>query len=296
MSNTLANKIGNFLPKSIFNFFQPKYHLLREIFKLYKTGGKLGYDKEVGSWFASYPFSGSQMKISIRSYRELRRLIQFGEKQKDTIFSWLQNLKNVKCFYDIGSANGLEGFLFNHLYDSKVCFIEPGTPNIESIMKTTFLLGKSGSNINHIEIIHAGCDFESHYDKLYMLCPPKAGETHISFSEPSSYERRGRIYNNIVSQWIYGISIDDMWLKLNLEAPSHIKIDVDGFENRVMKGAKKTLKDKLVESWAIEITGEENMSYIQKLMKDNDYQEISRSEIYPGEKARTFDVIFEKIK
>ena len=54
----------------------------------------------------------------------------------------------------------------------------------------------------------------------------------------------------------------------------------------------KTIKGKHVESWAIEITGDENLKYIDDIMLENGYVEIDRWEHYPGLPARTFDVIY----
>ena len=42
--------------------------------------------------------------------------------------------------------------------------------------------------------------------------------------------------------------------KFNFKAPSHIKLDVDGFEEKIINGGKETLKNPDLKSILIEIT------------------------------------------
>jgi FkbM family methyltransferase len=56
---------------------------------------------------------------------------------------------------------------------------------------------------------------------------------------------------------VLGFSLDDMFEKCMLkEKPSLIKIDVDGIEHLILKGATKTLKSKELKSLFIEVNDE----------------------------------------
>ncbi|MCB9990605.1 MAG: FkbM family methyltransferase [Rhodospirillales bacterium] len=293
---TLAHKTGQLLPAGLRAYLQPKYHWVREYFRLKKAGGRACFDKELSSWVAERPFAGRKngMPVIVRSYKEFRRIVQFGGNKADIVHKWIHAIDDCDVFYDIGAANGLEGFLCRYLHGSKVCFVEPFTASIETIMRNVYFLAKRGSDPKDFEVVHAGCDTDSHFDRAYMLCVPKAGETQISFSDPDAYERRGRTFSPVVTQWIAGVSIDDLHYKYGIAAPTHIKIDVDGYEDKVIVGAKRTISSGIVKSWAIEITGEKNMTAIISAMKEGGYVEIDRWEHYPGLEARTFDVIFTK--
>lgn len=283
----LPQILARLLPQSIREW-------VRVFYLLKKVGGRLRWNGEVAAWVIDRPVgpSSKPMSVVIRSFKEFRRIVQFGSNKEDIVYTWLHAIKDCKTFYDIGSANGLEGFLCHHLHGSKTCFVEPFTASIETIMRNVYLVSKQGADPSLFEVVHAGCDKESHYDKAYMLCVPKAGETQISFSDPASYERRGRVFAPVTTQWVFGVSIDDLHTTYKIDFPSHIKIDVDGFEHRVIEGATKTLESGRVESWAIEITGDENLAYIDQAMKKYGYVEIARWEHYPGLPARTFDIIY----
>lgn len=289
-----TQKISRALPKWITE--SQIYNWARLLILLrFRHGGTLVWNREVSSWVATRTFGGKEgMSVVIRSFKELRRIIQFGRNKNDIVYRWLHIIKDCKYFYDIGAANGLEGFLCHNLHGSKICFVEPYTPSIETIMRNVFVLAKRGLDPKTFEIVHAGCGKTSHYDKAYMLCIPKAGETRISFSDPDGYERRGQTFSPVVTQWVYGVSVDDLNSKYGVGLPTHVKIDVDGFENRVIEGAEKLIESGHVESWAIEITGEKNLAEIDGVMRKYGYVEVDRWEHYPGLPARTFDVIYSK--
>jgi FkbM family methyltransferase len=284
---TIPQKLAKLLPPFIREW-------VRIFYLLHGLKAKLRWDGDISAWIVHRPFSNpdKKMPVVVRSFKEFRRIAQFGKNQEDIVYRWLHAIKDCKVFYDIGAANGLEGFLCHHLHDSKVCFVEPFTASIETIMRNVYVLAKRDGSHDKFEVVHAGANDQSYYDRAFMLCPPKAGETQISFSDPNSYERRGRVFNPVTSQWVFGISIDEMHMKYKMDVPTHVKIDVDGFEHRVINGAINTIKSQDVISWAIEITGEENLTHIDKIMTDNGYEEIARWEHYPGLPARTFDIIY----
>ena len=79
---------------------------------------------------------------------------------------------------------------------------------------------------------------------------------------------------------------------LQLPQPTHVKIDVDGFESHVMVGAKRLLAERQVRSWAIELNGLENRESITALMRDAGYEVVAEWEHYPGFEHYSGDAIF----
>jgi hypothetical protein len=116
-----------------------------------------------------------------------------------------------------------------------------------------------------------------------------------TFQDPSAYlhyagdDRRQKA---ILSQWVKGVTLDGLSAIHGLPEPSHVKIDVDGFEARVMAGAEGLLRGGRVESWAIEMNGSENLASIDSRMKTAGYVEAARFEHYPGLTPSTIDVIY----
>ena len=73
-------------------------------------------------------------------------------------------------------------------------------------------------------------------------------------------------------QGIFSTTIDDICSKWNIPIPSHIKIDVDGIEHKIISQSIKTLSSPEVKSVLIEIN--ENRTEdkdIIKTMKDNKF-------------------------
>jgi len=290
---TLASLIGYFLPSPIRRFLRPYWHKVRDytLFKI-KLKGRLHFDNRIGDWVATRKFYNKPLSVPVRSYRQFRRYYQFGKHgKKDVVYTWMNVIDDCSVLYDIGSSNGLEGFLVNHLWNSKIVFVEPFTPSVETILKTVVLQGVSKRD--SFELLQAGCDSEMGHRKLYMHHGPIPGVNRNSVGKPEDYDRGGRQDQPILChQWIMSVSLDGMYWDLGLPKPSHIKIDVDGFENHVLEGAKRLLENRCVSSWAIELNGKENQKSITSVMKSAGYELIAEWEHYPGYKHYSGDAIF----
>jgi len=87
---------------------------------------------------------------------------------------------------------------------------------------------------------------------------------YISNSELSSalnnfgkaIDVQGNSFEPSLRQSMIGYSIDDLVQLFNPPFPNHIKIDVDGNENLILKGASLTLKDNRVKSVLVELNSE----------------------------------------
>lgn len=269
---TIPNKLSLILPKLLKKKLRQPWHNIELFIFFFKSGGRFFYNSEVGNICASKSFPGSKNKNKIpvvtRSSREMKRWMVFGRDGEDKLYKWLLNLHSCKTLWDIGSANGLEGFMVNFLHGSKVVFVEPFTPSIESILKTKFLIeSRLLKNIN-AEIVHAACDIEKGYEKLINHTKPVAGETFNSIEKGiDDYCDGGRKNLSKKSlQWIKKITLDEMLLEMKIDAPSHLKIDVDGLELRVLNGGKEFFKKSMLSDCAIEVN-DENPKAVVNFMK-----------------------------
>ena len=291
---TLAHRVSRLLPSPLARHLRPGWHRLRDLGKfMIEQGGRLAYDRPLGAWIASRPLGPRRMEVVVRSYKELRRFHQFGTKQGDIVFDWMQRIRDCELLYDVGSANGLEGFFIHHLHRSRVVFVEPFTPSIETILKTIARLQEHGDRPRGFEVVQAACDDQPRHQRLYMHELPVPGATNNSFAEPADYARGGRREVPVmVSQWVPSVSLDSLHWNLGLPLPTHVKIDIDGFENRAMRGASRLLESGHVRSWAIEINGRDNVEEICALMPRYNYTEVGSWEHYPGYAHYSGDHIF----
>lgn len=309
---TFSSKLGRLLPKDMFDFLQPKYHFFQAKKKLKARGGSYTFNSLYGGWILKIPMpKNGDLTVFVRTLREFKRAVKFGVNNKDLVWKWLNWLEPNKILYDIGSANGLEGFAASHINNLKVFFIEPYTPSIETILKNISIKNKK-LNLskellshnktkkklkdiqNNFEVIHAACTATEDYKRLSMHAIPIAGQTRNTYGARLGYEEGGGRdrKETLLSQWVKGVTIDALHYKYKVGLPDYIKIDVDGHETFVIDGAKKVLKSRKVKSWAIELNGEKRIKKITDIMLKNGYVIAGDFEHYPGFVPPTIDRIF----
>tara|TARA_B100000676_G_scaffold295837_1_gene335488 strand:+ start:4456 stop:5385 length:930 start_codon:yes stop_codon:yes gene_type:complete len=291
---TVANTISKLLPRQTADWLRPKYHWYFIKRELTTHGGSFRYDKEFGGWILQVQMpDGRNMPVVARTFREFRRVSQFGREAGEPVWKWLNWMDDGSTLYDVGSANGLEGFTAGHLHGGTVCFIEPYTPSIETILKTVYFAEQQGSEAT-FEVVHAGCSSEEGYSRLEIHGVPLAGLTRNTYGGRESYEEGGgrNRGNPTVKQWVKGVTLDCLSDVYGLPKADYVKIDVDGHETSVMAGAQQLLKDGCVKSWAIELTADERIDSISQMMLDYGYVIADDYEHYPGTIPRTVDRIF----
>ena len=89
-------------------------------------------------------------------------------------------------------------------------------------------------------------------------------------------------------------SLDTLIFKKGYIKPNHIKIDVDGNELNILKGAKKLLKKKYLKSILIEINFEKKLTGnpIIKILNKNGFRLIKKGKTSHGIDNDTQNVVF----
>jgi FkbM family methyltransferase len=280
---SLVHHLSKLLPAHVIERIRPRWNIYRAKQRLCsELGGQYRFDETLRCHVASRQVEGVALEVPVRSYRELARFVHFGEDRDDLVHRWLNTIDDCETLYDVGSANGLEGFFAAARHGCRVCFIEPFTPSIDALLKGVYLVGRRGGDTSAFEVFAAGCDREPGYRKLYSHHPPSAGVTLNSFDAPDQYCRGGRQNEPIaVTQWVAGVSLDQIHFDLGQPKPTHVKVDVDGFEGRVIEGAKRLVESGHVRSFMIEVNpGRERE--VATPLKANGYVEIAAFEHYPG--------------
>ena len=283
------------MPGPVVRSLRPRWHRWRDGFLFRRAkGGRVVYDRQLQCRFAARRFKGEWLEVAVRSYRELRRYLQFGGNPTDVVHRWMNEITDAEVVYDVGSANGLEGFLIHHLHGAKIVFIEPYTPSVETILLTIARrTGLGQSTGEDFEVVHAGCSDDTGYEKYLYHGPPMPGETGNTFADPDAYCRGGRAHMPVtMTQWTASVSLDSLNRDYGLPLATHVKIDIDGFENRAIEGAKALLASGNVKSWAIEINGDDNVRMIRQAMTDHGYVEVATYNHYPDYEHYTGDHIF----
>ncbi len=295
--STLAHRLSLFMPRSVGDRLRPSWHRVELFLRFFRQGGRLRFDRDLGTWVASRTPPGAEaagpLPVAVRSMREVRRWAQFGRDPRDGLYLWLCNLRDCETFWDIGSANGLEGFLANHLAGCKVVFVEPFTPSIETILKTIVVLGKARGATPNIEVVQAACDESAGYGRLITHTKPVPGETFNSVAgDLEEYCRGGRQDMPVgVSQWVKTVTLDELHFDCGLPLPTHLKVDVDGFELRVLDGGQRVFASRRMRAAAIEVN-DDNGPKVVAFMNRHGYTQIGEHVHHRAPGAFTADFFF----
>ena len=92
-------------------------------------------------------------------------------------------------------------------------------------------------------------------------------------------------------QGMFGVTLDDLCSKWGFPYPNYIKIDVDGIEISILKGAESVLANPALRSVIIELGTDEEQAKAITLMKQADLEVKQRSTRNWGEAY----LIFERI-
>ena len=79
----------------------------------------------------------------------------------------------------------------------------------------------------------------------------EAGGALSAFGE--SVDFQGKQFEPLYRSAIIGQSVDNFIASFSPPFPNHIKIDVDGLEPSIIRGARETLRDQRVQSLSIEL-------------------------------------------
>jgi FkbM family methyltransferase len=180
----------------------------------------------------------------------------FFTEEPDTI-EWLDALQSTDVFWDVGANVGLYSIYAAKFRKCKVYAFEPESQNYAILIDNMSMNDlNEGFNATCIALNEA-----ERFGKLTVPYITKGGAYNL-FRSPdeqaqdvpqSVYAAQAFWAKDRVSQLTFGSSIDDLVFGHGFTPPSHIKIDVDGIEYMIIKGAKRTLESPQLKSVLIEL-------------------------------------------
>lgn len=168
-------------------------------------------------------------------------------KEPDTI-EWINTFNKDTILWDIGANVGVYS-LYAAIKKVKVLSFEPSPSNY-------YILNRN-IEINKMDnMISAYCLAFNDVTKLdvFFMENTQLGGALNSFGELIDY--KGNPFIASMNQAMIGFGVDDFIKQFKPPFPNHIKIDVDGIEDRIVNGAQETLADKRLKSVLIELDTE----------------------------------------
>ena len=166
------------------------------------------------------------------------------ESKEPTTLNWIEEFREGSVLWDIGANVGLYSLYAAKCRKCHVFAFEPSVFCIEHLARNIWLNKLQDS----ITIVPNPLSGDTKPDLLTLRSRDWGGATN-SFG--SIRKEDGDVIASTFSYRISGFTIDDAISKLNLPAPQHIKIDVDGIEPLILAGGVQTLKQ--VESVSVEV-------------------------------------------
>lgn len=215
----------------------------------------------------------------------------FFTEEPDTI-EWLDTLQPTDVFWDIGANVGLYSIYAAKFRKCKVYAFEPEGQNYALLIDNMSL-----NDVN--ERLNATCialnDTEQ-FGKLTVPFITKGGAYNL-FSPPDNQiecvpesVRAAEPFwtKDRVSQLTFGCSIDDLVFRHHFAPPSHIKIDVDGIEYKIIKGAERTLKSPQLKSLLIELNEKsQHDAEVPELLGSNGFKLVKKRSVWDTKPDKT---------
>ncbi|NVK18588.1 MAG: FkbM family methyltransferase [Methylocystaceae bacterium] len=192
-------------------------------------------------------------------YLPLWRAETLLTKEPETI-EWIDTMKAGDVLFDIGANVGVYTMYAAIKKDVKVFAFEPLAANY-------FLINRNIEENNLSDHVRAFCLALNDQDMMgsFHVKNTGFGSALSSFNEP--VDHNGNTYEAKFEQGMIGMTLDNFIENFRPEFPTHIKIDVDGIEDKIVKGALKTFADKRVRTISIELD-ENRPDYTNDIIKD----------------------------
>jgi len=175
-----------------------------------------------------------EFQIFIESPMEKFRAETFETKEPETV-SWIRRyVKNGDTFLDVGSNIGIYSlFLAGRYSKSFVLAFEPYLPNFLRLEENIQLNG-----FKNIRAFHAAFGVHSRMENFYV---PKIEVGSSGGQIEKAVDERGKKFNFLSWERVPVYRMDDFFIMLKIPPPNHIKIDVDGQEEKVIIGGMNTI-------------------------------------------------------
>jgi FkbM family methyltransferase len=172
----------------------------------------------------------------------------FSTKEPEML-EWIEEYGGG-VFFDIGANIGIYSLFYAQVKEGNVYSFEPSVFNLRQLAKNI--------SINELsERITIVANPLSESTGIAKFINGSADEGGALSAFGVEYGHDGEPIISDINYSVLGFSLDDMFEKSVLtEKPSLIKIDVDGIEHLILKGATKTLKSKELKSLFIEVNDE----------------------------------------
>ena len=209
----------------------------------------------------------------------------FFTKEPDTL-KWIESFDRNSVFYDIGANVGLYSIYAGLIKNSRVYCFEPSVFNLELLTKNIYL----NNLVNNVTLVPIALN-----DKIIVsnlkLSNTEWGGAHSTFDK--DFDGDGEKMKIKFEYNTIGFDLNSFVESSKILMPDHIKIDVDGLEHFILKGADQVIKN--AKSILVEINDDFGLQkeISEKILKDSGFQLIEKN-FADTDKKPIFNQIWKK--
>jgi FkbM family methyltransferase len=236
-------------------------------------------------------FEGGSLKFVDTNRLSRKRVDSLFTKEPTTIL-WMDHIKPGEVLFDVGGNVGMYSIYAGKISGARVFAFEPESQNYGELNRNIFLNELNGKVTAYN--LAASNKFDISTLFLSHFCP---GFSHHDFGENRwagdlNLGKHVMKRDERLEQGCTSIVIDDVIADGYFPQPQHIKVDVDGFEWKVVEGARRTLQspelrtvlietdNKIPESVAIvDIMKSMGWKFSYDQMRVNQHEAISEQDV-----------------
>lgn len=175
------------------------------------------------------------VKFSLHSVTEFKRFSK-SKPADEPMVDWIRAFGANDVFFDIGANTGALSLLAGTVHGGRVPVFafEPAFDNFESLVRNVLANGLE-SVITPLQVAL----FDETGVRPFYYHRRGAGSALHAVGQPLDFLRRP--FEAVAVQQVMAFRLDDLMQSFKLPRPTRIKLDVDGFEDRVLAGAERVL-------------------------------------------------------
>lgn len=187
---------------------------------------------------------GESIRLYCPNLKVFKRCESFLRKEPETI-EWIESFSSGATLFDIGANIGLYSLLAAKKGLSVVAF-EPESQNFAVMNANVFL----NSQAHRMTVLNLALSDRNALDYLYMPVFSVGTAFNQFGAAPETAAGPGRTG---FRQAVFSYTLDTFTEQYASSVPTHIKIDVDGIEDKILAGASRTLASPGLQSLLVEL-------------------------------------------
>lgn len=195
--------------------------------------------------YAAVEYEGQRVYFCTPNAGTAWRVQTLFTKEPDTI-EWISGFSRGDVLVDIGANVGMYTIWAARTRGVRVYAFEPESQNYALLNKNIY----ANQLVDRVTAYGIALSDHTGFSLLHLGQFMAGGSCH-TFDEKFDFKLEP--LNPVFSQGCYATTLDKMVKTGVIPAPTHIKIDVDGLEHKVLAGGKNTLADPGLKSILIEI-------------------------------------------